>query len=162
MADEGAYSGPGIRQVIFDISLLISRLDESQKRNTSEVLSWPADDVVADQIRDVMHFIPEGHPLFPTLRRYITDARSRSGEMRIVDVLPMLEMLNAALSNEVGRKDASPDARPGSATTEGPKGDFEMHHRLQPRISRGSGYLPEMPIGDHNEMTHLRPGRRPK
>jgi hypothetical protein len=160
MTDQGG-DGLSLAEAVFGFRSLITRLDESQSRNPAEVLKSPASDLIVAQIKDVMHFIPERNPVFNILRGYITDDRSTSGEMRVVDVLPMLEMLTDALATEYERRRRITEEKQGGVSLEGPKGGIEMHHRRQPRLPRGTAYRPESPSGDQNEMTWLRPPRRP-
>lgn len=162
MADAAPYGGVSIRQAILRLSGLISRLDESQSRNPSEVLGYPADEVTLNLIRDVMHYIPEGDPIFPTLRRYITDPRASSGEIMIVHVLPMLEMLRTALTDELTKKESPESPRRGGANVDSPKGDFEPHHRHRPRLPSVSAYHPEIRASDPDELAYFWPYRRPK
>jgi hypothetical protein len=162
MIPEEGDVGLSLAEAVLAINDQISRLDESQSRNSDEVLKFPASELLVEQIKDVMHFIPERNPIFKILRRYITDDRSVSEEMRIVDVLPVLEALHSALANERNRRLKNSDERQGGAVREEPGGGIEMHHRPRPQLPRGPAYRPESAVGGQNELTWLRPFRKPK
>lgn len=162
MPDESPSRRPTIRKTILRLSNLISRLDESQHRNPFEVLGPPADGVVLDLINDIIHLVPEGDSISPSLRRYVNNPLSSSGEMKIVDVLPMLEMLSVALSDELARKESPEDTGQGGADTDSPKGDFELHHCHKPRLPYVSTYYPEARTGGPGELAYSWPYRRPK
>lgn len=161
MTSEEDGAGLSLSEAVFAINDQISRLDESHRRNPAEVLKSPASDLLVEQIKDVMHFIPERNPVFKILRGYTTDSQSRSGEMRIVDVLPMLEALSAALANEYNNRLKNTDEKQRGATREEPRGGIEMHHRPRPRISRGFTYHPESQTREQSESNWLRPPRKP-
>jgi hypothetical protein len=161
-SEEEGGAGLSLSEAVFAIKDQISRLDESHRRNPAEVLKSPASNLIVEQIKDVMHFIPERNPVFKILRSYTTGSESRSGEMRIVDVLPMLEALHAALANEYNNRLKNADEKQRGATREEPRSDFEMHHRPWPRISRETTYHPESQTREQSESNWLRPPPKPR
>jgi hypothetical protein len=108
-------------------------------------------------IKDQISRLDESH-----LRGYTTGSESRSGEMRIVDVIPMLEALHAALANEYNNRLKNADEKQRGATREEPRRDIEMHHRPWPRISPETTYHPESQTREQSESNWLRPPPKPR
>jgi hypothetical protein len=160
MPEESPHRGPVIRKAMLRLAALISRLDESQHRNPFEVLGPPADGVVLDLVNDMIHLIPEGDSISRSLRRYIDNPRNNSGEMKIVDVLPMLEMLSIALSDALATEEAPKGTGQAGANMDSPKGDFELHHSHKARLPSVSTYRPEVRTSDPGELAYSWPYRR--